>query len=390
MDYVLKSLRRFRKGKRGIGTIIAEVMMVLIVLLMSVIVFVFYSGVFTALLFGASIHPEDFTIVGSGAPLSGGFNTSAVQPTPGGNGFSASGTLCTGTITASNVNYYVPPGATCTINGGTFQSINVNHGAYLTINGGSLQAVKDNYSASIIITNNAYLAGGMSLYGTQYFSMTGSQAAAGAVTLDGVVYATYSNNILSATITVKNSGSVQMDSNTVHGTVVFTNNQVVRLTNTIITGTLTFTDDSNPNCYVDQYTVTHTTGGPYTGICGGGGPSGSLDIQNTGAYTVSFNTLYLDNQPWRGISWQLATGSTEQCGNTVIPIGPCSLWPIVIPPNTMVHVTFSWVNPTPTSPVRIAMFTQVPNYLEARVDPTAGLVCSTRSMDEPREPIGFC
>jgi hypothetical protein len=368
----------------------AELMMVVIVLLLSVIVFVFYSGVFGALLTGVSLHPEEFTIVGAGTPSSGGFNASAVVPTPGGNGFSASGTPCTGTITASNVNYYVPPGATCTINGGTFQSINVNHGAYLTINGGSLQAVKDNYSASIIITNNAYLAGGMSLYGTQYFSMTGSDAAAGAVTMDGVVYATYSNNILSATITVKNSGSVQMDSNTVHGTMVFTNNQIVRLTNTTITGTLTFTDDSNPNCYVDPYTVTHTTGGPYTGTCSGGAPSGSLDIQNTGAFTISFNTLYMDNQPWRGISWQLATGTTEQCGNAVIPVGPCTQWPIVIPPNTMVLVSFSWINPTPTSPVHILMLTLENNYLESRVDPTLGLVCSTRSMYPPREYMGFC
>ena len=391
MDYVLKILKRFRKGKRGISTIIAELMMVVIVLLMTVIVYAFYSGVFTALLFGATIHPENFTIVGSGAPGSGGFNASAVQPTPGGPPhFSTSGTPCTGTITASNVNYYVPPGATCTINGGTFQSINVNYGASLTINGGNLQAVNDNSSASITIINNAYLAGGMSLYGTQYFSMTGSQAAAGAVTMDGVMYATYSNNILSATITVKNSGSVQMDSNTVHGTVVYTNNQIVRLTNTIITGTLTFTDDSNPNCYVDQYTVTHTTGGPYSGTCGGGTPSGALDILNTGAYTISFSTLYLDNQPWRGVSWQLATGATEKCGSATIPLGPCTSFPIVVPSNTMVHITFSWVNPTPSSPVEILMFTQVLNYLEARIDPTAGLVCSTLSMDEPREPIGFC
>jgi hypothetical protein len=387
----VRNLRRLRKNKRGISTILAELMMVVIVLIMSVIVFAFYGGVFSALLSGSTIHPENFTIIGSGAPGSGGFNASAVQPTPGGNGqFKTSGTPCTGTITPSNVNYYVPPGATCTINGGTYQSINVNYGATLTINGGNLQAVNDNSSASITITNNAYLAGGMSLYGTQYFSMTGSHSAAGGVTLDGVVYATYSNNILSATMTVKNSGSVQMDSNTFHGTMVFTNNQVVRLTNTTITGTLTFTDDSNPNCYVDQFTVTNTTGGPYTGICGGGGPSGNLDILNTGAYTVSFNTLYLDNQPWRGISWQLATGATEQCGSATIPVGPCTLFPIVIPPNTMVHVTFSWINPTPTSPVKILMFTLVPNYLEARVDPTAGLVCSTLSMDEPREPIGFC
>jgi len=262
--------------------------------------------------------------------------------------------------------------------------VNVNYGASLTINGGNLQAINDNYSASIAVVNNAHVAGGMSLYGTQSFSMTNSQAASGAVTMDGVMYATYSSNTLGATITVKNSGSAQYDSNTISGTVTFTNDQVVRLTNNTINGTLTFSAD--PNCYAANNTVS----GTISGTCSGGSPSGALDILNTGAYTIRFSTLYLDSQPWNGVSWQLASGPTEQCGNAAIPLGPCSVLPIVVPPNTMVHITFSWVNPTPTSPVEIAMFTQVPNYLEARVDPTAGLVCSTRSMDEPREPIGFC
>ena len=360
----------------------AEMMMVLIVVIMSVTVYAFYNGVFGALLTGVSLHPEDFTIVASGAP-SGVVNVTAVIPTPGGNGhFSASGTPCTGTITASNVNYYVPPGASCTINGGTFQSINVNHGAFLTINGGSLQAVNDNYSASITITNNALVAGGMNLYGTQYFSMSG--VGAGAVTMDGVVYATYSSNNLGATMTVKNCGSVQFDSNTMSGATSFTNDQIVRFTNNTVHGTLSFASD--PNCYMANNTVT----GTISGTCAGGSPGGSMEIQNTGSYTVSFNTLYMDGQSWRGISWQLATGSTEQCGAAAIPVGPCSLWPIVIPPNTMVTVSFSWVNPTPTSPVKIMMWTAENNYLESRVDPTAGLVCSTRSIYPPREPIGFC
>lgn len=367
-------------------------MMVLIVLIMAVIVFAFYSGVFTALLSGTSIHPENFTIVGSGAPGSG-LNVSAVHPTPGGNShpFSTNNPTCTGTINGGTAgNLYVPPGASCTINGATVQSISVNYGASLTLNGGSYQNINDNYSASITIVNNALIAGGISLYGTQSFSMTNSHASSGTVLMDGVVYATYSNNILGATVTVKNSGAAQFDSNTISGTVVFTSNQIVRLTNTVINGTLTFTDDSNPNCYVDQYTVTHTSGGPYSGTCGGGTPSGALDILNTGAYTISFGQLYLNSQPWSGVSWQLATGTTEKCGSATIPLGPCTLFPIVVPSNTMVHVTFSWVNPTPTSPVRLAMFTLVSNYLEARIDPTAGLVCSTFSMDEPREPIGFC
>jgi hypothetical protein len=368
------------------NTIIAEVMMVLIVIIMSAIVFVYGSGLIGSLLGNTRLHPENFNLVAAGAPSSGGFNTSAVQPTPGGPPhFSTSGTTCTGTITPVNVNYYVPPGASCTINGGTFQSINVNYGASLTLNGGNLQAVNDNNSASITIINNAHVAGGMSLYGTQSFSMTNSNAASGAVTMDGVLYATYSSNILGATMTVKNSGSVQFDSNTMSGAATFTNDQVVRFTNNTVNGTLFFTSD--PNCYQANNTV---SGANNLSACTGGTTSGGLDILNTGAYTVSFSTLYLNSQPWSGVSWQLATGSTEQCGNAVIPVGPCTLFPVVIPPNAMVHLSFSWVNPTPTSTVKILMLTLVGNFLESRVDPTAGLVCSTRSIYPPSESLGFC
>ena len=368
------------------NTIIAETVMVLIVIIMSAIVFVFYTGVFGALLSPSGPHPENFSIIGAGAPSSGGFNPSAIQPTgTNPNNFPGGLTSCTGTINGGTAgNLLVPPGASCTINGATVQSVYVNYGASLTISGGNVQAINDNYSASISVTNNALVQGGMSLYGTQSFTMTNSHASSGTVTMNGVVYATYSNNILGATVTVKNSGSAQFDSNTISGTVTFTNDQVVRLTNNTINGTLTFSAD--PNCYQANNTVS----GTITGTCSGGSPSGGLDIMNTGAYTISFNALYLDNQPWSGVSWQLATGSTEQCGNTVIPVGPCTLFPIVIPPNTMAHLSFSWVNPTPTSPVEILMWTSVHNYLEARVDPTAGLVCSSRSMDAPRVPIGYC
>lgn len=377
--------KRFCRSKRGINTILAELLMVLIVLLMSVITFVFYSGVFGALLGNANIHPENFEIVASGAPSSG-FNVSAVRPTPGGNShFNTGYPTCTGTINGGTAgNLLVPPGASCTINGATVQSVYVNYGATLTINGGQLQAINDNYSASITVENNALVQGGMSLYGTKYFSMTNSHAASGAVTMDGVIYATYSNNVLGATVTVKNSGSAQFDSNTISGTVTFANDQVVRLTNSTINGTLTFSAD--PNCYMANNTVS----GTITGTCTGGAPSGGLDILNTGASTARFDSLYLNGQRWSGASWQLASGTSEECGTAVIPVGPCTAWPIVVPPNTMVHVSFSWVNPTPASPVSITMYTIFGNYLEARVDPTAGLVCSTRSFDPPSVGGGFC
>ena len=360
-------------------------MMVLIVLIMSVIVFAFYGGVFTALLSGSTVHPENFTIVGSGAPGSGGINASSVQPTGSNpNSFPGGLTSCTGTITTSSGNLLVPPGASCTIIGATVQSVYVNYGASLTMSGANAQGIYDNRSSTINIVNNTKISGNIGLYGTGSLSVTGSQQTSGNLVMNGVVYATFSSTSLGGNLSATYCGSVQVDSNTINGNVLLSNDQVVRLTNNIIHGTLTYSTD--PNCYAANNTVSGTT----SGTCTGGTPSGALDILNTGAYTISFSNLYLNSQPWSGVSWQLATGSSEQCGSAVIPLGPCTFFPIVVPSNTMVQVTFSWVNPTPTSPVRIAMFTLVANYLEARVDPTAGLVCSTRSLDQPREPIGFC
>lgn len=359
--------------------------MVVIVLVMSVIVFAFYSGVLGALLVGPTLHPEDFTIIEAGAPSSGGFNASAVQPTGNNpNSFPSGLTSCTGTITSTSGNLLVPPGASCTIVGATVQSVYVNYGASLTINGANTQGIYDNRSASITITNNAKISGNIGLYGTQSFSLTSSQQTSGNLVMNGVVYASFSSTSLGGNLQATSCGSVQVDSNTINGNVAFSNCQVVRLTNNSIHGTLTFSAD--PNCYMANNTVNGTT----SGTCTGGSPSGSLDILNSGAYTVSFDTLYLDSQPWRGVYWQLDSGLTEQCGNTIIPVGPCTVLPVVIPPHTLVHLSFNWVNPTPTSQVRILMFTTVGNYLESRVDPTAGLMCSTRSLFPPRESIGFC
>src|SRR5215472_10081512 len=88
-----RSIKRLLRSKGGISQIIAELMMVLIVLIMSVTVFVFYSGVFGALLTGVSLHPENFTIVGAGAP-NGFVNASAVQPSGSAPSISTSGVVC--------------------------------------------------------------------------------------------------------------------------------------------------------------------------------------------------------------------------------------------------------------------------------------------------------
>ena len=359
--------------------------MVTIVVVMAAIVFLFYSGVFGALLGTVRLHPENFEIVASGAPSAGGFNATMIQPTGGNpNSFPGGLTTCTGTITSTSGNLLVPPGASCNIVGATVQSVYVNYGATLTMSSANAQGIYDNRSANINIANNTKISGNIGLYGTGSFALTGSQQTSGNLVMNGVVYATFASSTLGGNVQSTSGGSVQIDSNTIGGNVLFSNDAVVKLTNNIIHGTLTFTSD--PNCYSTNNTVSGTT----SGTCTGGAPSGGLDILNTGASTISFGTVYLNSQPWNGVSWQLGSGSNEQCGGTMIPVAACTQMPIVVPPNTMVHVTFSWVNPTPTSIVRILMWTMVGNYLEARVDPTAGLVCTTRSVYGPRTSTGFC
>jgi predicted RecA/RadA family phage recombinase len=388
----VRRLRRFKASNRGVSTIIAELMMILIVLMMSVIVFVFYSGVFGALLTGVSIHPEEFTIIAAGAPASGAFNASAVQPTGSAPSVSTSGTVCTSSspITGTVSGVYVPPGQSCTITAtaNVMSGVEVNFGASLTVQGATISGgIKDNSSSSITLQSGATVSGGISLYGTGNFYLTGSQISSGSVVLNGVKYASISSTTgagLSGGINAFSSGSVQVDSNIISGGTFFTNDQVVRLTNNSGNGGIHFTND--PNCLMANNTIS----GGVSGVCTGGTNGGDLDIANTGAYTVSFVTLYLNSQPWSGVSWQLFSGTTEQCGSAVIPVGPCSLWPIVIPPGQSVHITFTWVSPSPTSQVRMTMWTLENNYLDARTDPNIGLVCSTKSIFPPKEPIGFC
>ncbi len=361
--------------------------MVVIVIIMSVIVFVFYSGVFGALLSSQGLHPENFTIIQAGSPSAGAFDPNSVQPTGSPPGFSSLGNVCTSSSpinTPVTGGVYVPPGQSCTITATVTGGVQVNYGASLLVQGATISGdVKDNRSSSISF-QSASVSGNMYLYGTGSLLLTQSHQFGGNVQLNGVKYASFSSTSLGGNYQATSSGSVQVDSNSISGTVLFSNDKVVRLTNNTISGTLAFSMD--PNCYMQGNTVS----GAISGTCTGGSASGGLDIANTGAYTVSFRTVYLNSQPWNGVSWQLTSGSTEQCGNSVIPVGPCSTYPVVIPPGRIAHISFTWVNPDPTSPVRIAMWTAANNYLEARVDPTAGLVCSSRSMEAPRVPIGFC
>jgi len=132
--------------------------MVLIVIVMSVIVFIYATGTFSGLLTSTKLAPENFSIIAAGAPSSGSFNASAIQPTGSNpNSFPGGLTSCTGTITSTSGNLLVPPGASCTINGATVQSVYVNYGASLTMNAANAQGIYDNRSSSIMTVSYTHL-----------------------------------------------------------------------------------------------------------------------------------------------------------------------------------------------------------------------------------------
>lgn len=350
---------------------------------------IFYGRVFTALLItGNGPHPEIFTIIqASSLSSSGNFDPNTVQPTGNPPGFNNLSNVCD---TSHPINLpvtngvTVPPGQSCTITASVSGGVQVNYGASLTVQGAVITGgIIDNRSATINL-QSASVSGNLNLYGTRNLLLTGSHQFGGNVALNGVKYTSMSGSSIGGNFAATSSGSVQVDSNLISGTVLFSNDKVVRLTNNTINGTLTFASD--PDCLSQGNIVS----GAISGTCTGGTSGGGLDIMNSGTSTVNLNGAYLNGQPWTGVSWQLTTGLTEQCGNTIIPVGPCTTYPVSIPPKQVAHVTFTWIPPDSVTPVKIAMWTAFNNYLEARIDPVAGLTCSTSGMVAPREPVGYC
>src|SRR6266568_9399109 len=189
----LKSLRRFRRSRKGMSPILAETLMVLIVIVMSVIVFIFATGTVGGLLTGRKIAPENFSLIAAGAPFSGGFDPNSIHPNGSPPGVSTSGTVCTSSspITTPVSGVYVPPGQSCTFTASVSSGVVVNYGATLIVQGTSViisGGIKDNSSSSITIQGGATVSGGINLYGTGNFYLTGSQVSSGSVVLNGVKY----------------------------------------------------------------------------------------------------------------------------------------------------------------------------------------------------------
>ncbi len=365
----------------------SSLLMVVIVVAMSLMVGVFYGRVFSALLYDQNFHPEQFIVIQAGALTSGSFDPNTVQPTGNPPSFSSLSNTCDSThpiTTPVTGGVNVPPGQSCTITAGVSGGVQVNYGGSLTVQGTIITGgIKDNRSATINL-QGASVSGNLNLYGSGNLIMTGSQQFGGNVALNGVKYSSMSGSSIGGNFQAISSGSVQVDSNAISGTVLFSNDKVVRLTNNTISGTLTFISD--PDCLSQGNTVS----GAISGTCTGGSSNGGLDIMNTGAAPVNLNGAYLDGQPWMGVSWQLMSGTSEQCGSAILPVGPCNTYPVTIPPKQVARVTFTWVSPDSVTPVRIAIWTSYGNYIEARTDPAVGLVCSTSGMMAPREPVGFC
>jgi len=198
--------------------------MVVIVVIMSAIVAIFYVAVLGALLTNRGFIPEEFTIVQAGSFSSGGFNPNSIHPTGSPPSFSALGNTCT---SSSPINspvsggVLVPPGQTCTITASVTGGVEVNYGATLIVQGTTISGdLKDN-SSSTISLQSSNISGNMYLYGTGSLTMTGAHQFGGNVQWNGVKYASMSSSSIGGNFQATSSGSIQVDSNSISVTVLF-------------------------------------------------------------------------------------------------------------------------------------------------------------------------
>ncbi len=359
----MRVLNRLWRSRRGVSKIVSSLLMVVIVISMSVIVFAFYGPVFSALLRGGGIAPEDFTIIQASGQLTSlnGFGTPGPRPITFAGSYTCTRLSPVNSPVTGNV--IVPAGEKCTVSAPVTGSIGVNFSGTLIVQGTSVSgSIVDDRAAAITI-QNSNIGGPVQLWGTGSIYIANSQLTQGLL----VQFA---------------SGTVQVQGNTMAEAAFEEINGVAIITNNRITGNLSFEG------FFQCVSSGNTVGGTVVGQCTG---KARIDIMNTGTSAVSFTRIYLNDQPWSNVNWTLAPGSSINCGNIILPPGSfCNTLPIVIPPKQMARIDYSWVPPDINSQVRIIMWSQANNYFDARIDPRLGLVCSTRSLMSPKVPVGYC
>jgi hypothetical protein len=388
-------LSTLRRSRRGVSTIIAEVMMVLIVILMSAIIYVWVVPAFTSQTSqdnAGAAYAEKFETVRAqfatfavSSPetvANCGSQDTAVGCAPGG-----SFTTCNGSISSPTPgDVLVPVNGVCLITSTVGGNVYVSTGSNLTVIGGTIGGgLEANYSSVVTLTN-ARVYGFTGLYNIQTVNISGSalntsgqsictDMCGGAMYAGGRGYFSLTNSNVTGQVENEVGHNTIVNNNHISGRLEIESADLGQIINNVV-GSLDL--DANGTVVIAGNTITGAAGcpappiGPIPGKsvcygnnawCGTGNnqiPSGQtfgncignveVDVRNTGSTPVKFVQIYMTNIPLAaGLSWQLASGNPTQCGNAQSLT--CTLLPIIIPVGDMVEITMGWTAPSGAFPL---------------------------------------
>ena len=373
-------LSDLRCSRRGVATIIAEVMMVLIVILLSAIVYVWVVPAFTSQASkdnAGAAYAEKFETVRAQfatyvvsipeTVAACGSQDGSVGCAPGGSYLTCGGSI----ISPHTGDVLVPVNGVCLITSTVNGNVYVSNGANLTVIGGTINGGLEVDSASVVTLTNTSVSGFTGLYNVQTVSITGSRfntsgnlgictdACGAAMYAGGRGYFSMTNSNVTGQVenevghnTIVNNnhitGRLEIESadlgqiiNNVVGSLDLDQNGTIVIAGNIVNGTAKY--GTNGWCGTGNNQISGST----TGTCIG---NVEVDVRNTGSTPVKFVAVYMTNIPLAGSpSWQLASGNPTQCGNALL--ATCNQLPIVIPVGDMAEITMSWTAPSGAFPL---------------------------------------
>src|SRR5713101_2123832 len=374
-------LSNLRRSRRGVATIIAEVMMVLIVILMSAIIYIWVVPAFTSQASkdnAGAAYSEKFETVRAqfaNNAVSSPETVAACGSQDTSVGCAPSSYLtCGGSITSTYTgNILVPANGVCLITGATVNgNVYVYSGGNLTVIGGTINGGLEANSALSVTLTNSKVSGFTGLYNVDTVNISGSafntsgntgittDLCCAAMYAGGRGYFSMTNSNVTGQVENEVGHNTIVNNNRISGRLEIESADLGQIINNVV-GSLDL--DANGTVVIAGNTVTGATGCPANPIpgksvcygsnawCGTGNnqiPSGQtlgncvgnveVDVRNTGATQVKFVQVYMTNIPLAAtLSWKLASGNPTQCGNAQSMT--CTLFPIVIPVGDMAEIT---------------------------------------------------
>src|SRR5256712_4622553 len=373
-------LSKLGRSRRGVATIIAEVMMVLIVILLSAIVYIWVVPAFTSQASkdnAGAAYAEKFEtvraqfatyVVSIPETVAGcGSQDSSVGCAPGGSYLTCGGSI----ISPYTGDVLVPVNGVCLITSTVNGNVYVSNGGNLTVIGGNINGGLEVDSASSVTLTNAGISGFTGLYNVQTVSITSSRfntsgnlgictdACGAAMYAGGRGYFSMTNSNVTGQVENEVGHNTIVNNNHITGRLEIESADLGQIINNVV-GSLDL--DQNGTIVIAGNTVNGTAKYGTNGWCGTGNNqiSGSttgtcignveVDVSNTGSTPVKFVAVYMTNIPLAGSpSWQLASGNPTQCGNALL--ATCNQLPIVIPVGDMVEITMGWTAPSGSFPL---------------------------------------